>query len=93
MHWLIKTPDPYRWHYRFAVFPKRIGNCRVWFERYAWREIIPPSNAVVSANFQTREWREYCTRGGYGAILELTYYLSSMFGPSKRWVEELREVA
>ena len=35
---ILTKPDHYRWHPRFALFPKDIGNDRcVWLGWYEWR--------------------------------------------------------
>ena len=31
----------YRWHRRWALFPRRVGEYRVWLQSYAWRRLRP----------------------------------------------------
>jgi len=68
MQW--KRLDPYRWHRRFAVFPRRIGGYWIWLERYAWRSLPdeekpPTAHLLVPGPPMTTYWTEFRLPNGY----------------------------
>lgn len=74
MKWARKKPDVYRWHKRFALFPKRIGDRWIWLEKYAWRrmekeEHTDPASTKISFRFYSF-WEEFALVDGYTAHLE-----------------------
>lgn len=61
-----------RWRKRFAFLPKRIGDRRIWLERYAWRELnddeIGRFPRPIFSTMSYREHREYVIKcDGYCA--------------------------
>lgn len=83
---LRPSRDLYRWRYRFALWPKRVGERKVLFEWYAWR-YLPKSEGfdIVSMMFQTIS-QEFVLKSGYAAVKVTTISVYS-FGllASSHW--------
>jgi hypothetical protein len=89
MNW--RSPDPYRWKLRFAVFPCRMGDDQwIWFEPYSVRVLGP----AESLEYLRREgpdfmaitvFREYVWRTGRGVKLTRCL-IAPMSIPVSWWV-------
>lgn len=88
--------DPKRWHLRFAIRPRRIGERWIWLERYAYRRIDNPNKLSeitdptyilsLSLSFYFYSfWREYTLPDGFTRWREQSTMLGSFAPPSITW--------
>ena len=88
MKWRRRAIDRHRWHCRFALLPKRIGEYRVWLESYRWRHLHPrekPKDYLGSLTI--RVYRAYETHDGYVAWREKTLLPGPLPLSSTIWME------
>lgn len=68
MIWNRPKKDPYRWHKRYAIFPRTIGERRIWLEPYAWRYLRPGEEYKVNwypMRGVGKDHKQFTLRDGY----------------------------
>lgn len=87
MKWNVK--DSYRWRRRFALWPTRVGNRRIWLGEYAWRPLKKAERPHYPLRVATWGWRAYALPDGYACWRLEVWPVYSWHEPEARSVSEL----